>query len=55
VDADLAIQEPVMLDKIRAGLLLQGDPFEEILDPIIMPSIFDKPVRDAEATLKIPN
>jgi len=36
--------EPVVLDEIRPGLLLQRDPFEGVLDLEVTPSIFNKPV-----------
>ena len=50
---DLAANQSVVLDEIRARLSLQRDPFEHILDLVIMLSILDKPVGDAEATLKV--
>src|SRR5579864_1816671 len=51
----LGAEKSVVLDDIGAGLFPQRNPFEGIFDVIIMLSIFDKSVRDAETTLKILN
>ena len=50
---DLSSNESVVLDEIGRGLLLQRDPFEGVLDLVVMPTIFDKAVGDSKTTLKI--
>ena len=52
---DLSSHESVVLDEIRPGLLLQRDPFEGVLDLVVMPAVLDKAVGDSETTLKILN
>src|SRR6516162_11525139 len=52
---NLSSDESVVLDEIRPGLLLQRDPFEGVLDLVVMPAILDKAVGDSKTTLKILN
>ena len=52
---DLSFNESVVLDEIRPGLLFQRDPFEGVLDLVIMPTILDEAVGDSKTTLKILN
>ena len=47
--------EPVVVDEIRLGLLFQRDPFESVLDLVIVPTILDKAVGDSKTTLEILN